>query len=128
MTYRPFILGIRILFMQLIKFENINLYSILRAAVGLGAIIVFLEIINKIENPEPDYPVLFFRPSREPRKDFTKTTKEDTLRRQGFRCNSCGDYSNYFDFHHKDGNKGNNYSSNCEALCPNCHAEKTRKN
>ena len=113
--------------MQPIKLENINLYSILHAGVGLLSIIVFLEMINKIENPEPAYPVFFIRPSREPRKDFTKTTKEDTLRRQGFRCNSCGENSNYFDFHHIDGNRGNNYSSNCEALCLNCHAMKTRK-
>jgi len=110
-----------------LKFENINLYSILYAGVGLLSIIVFLELIHKIENPEPAYPVFFIRPTPEPRKDFTKTTKDDTLRRQGFRCNFCGEYLEYPEFHHKDGNRVNNYPSNCEALCPNCHAKKTRK-
>ena len=113
--------------MQLIKLENINLFSILYTGVALGTIIVFLELIHKIENPEPAYPVFFIRPTTEPRKDFTKTTKDDTLRRQGFRCNFCGEYLEYPEFHHKDGNRVNNYPSNCEALCPNCHAKKTRK-
>ena len=113
--------------MQPIKLENINLYSILHASVGLLAIIVFLEMINKIENPEPAYPVFFIRPTPEPRKDFTKTTKDDILRRQVSRCNFCGEYLEYPEFHHKDGNRGNNYPSNCQALCPNCHAKKTRK-
>jgi len=103
------------------------LFSILYAGVGLGVIVVILEMINKIENPEPAYPV-FIRPTPEPRKDFTKTTEDNILQRQGHRCNSCGENSNYFDFHHIDGNRSNNYPSNCEALCPNCHAEKTRKN
>jgi len=113
--------------MEPIKFKKINLFSILNAALGLGFIIIIAEFFNKIENPEPAYPVFLIRPSRDPRKDFTKTTKEDTWRRQGFRCNSCGEYSKYPEFHHKDGNRGNNYPSNCEALCPNCHAKKTRK-
>jgi len=113
--------------MEPIKFKKINLFSILHAAVGLTFILIIAEFFNKIENPEPAYPVFFIRPSRDPRKDFTKTTKEDTWRRQGFRCNSCGDYSKYPEFHHIDGNRGNNYPSNCEALCPNCHAKKTRK-
>jgi len=58
--------------LKLIKFENINLFSALYAGLGLGVIIVILEMINKIENPEPAYPV-FIRPTPEPRKDFTKT-------------------------------------------------------
>jgi len=113
--------------MEPTKFKKINLNIILNATLGFLFIIIISELINKIENPEPAYPVFFIRPQLEPRKGFTKTTKEDTWRRQGFRCNSCGEYSNYFDFHHKDGNRGNNYPSNCEALCPNCHAKKTRK-
>jgi len=32
------------------------------------------------------------------------------------------------DFDHIDGNSSNNRLENCQALCPNCHAKKTRKN
>ena len=31
-----------------------------------------------------------------------------------------------WDYHHIDGDRSNNRPSNCEALCPYCHAEKTR--
>jgi len=31
-----------------------------------------------------------------------------------------------WDFDHKDGNRYNNSPSNCQALCPTCHAKKTR--
>ena len=32
-----------------------------------------------------------------------------------------------WDFDHIDGDSSNNSLSNCQALCPNCHAKKTRK-
>jgi 5-methylcytosine-specific restriction endonuclease McrA len=31
-----------------------------------------------------------------------------------------------WDYDHIDGNRSNNKISNCQALCPNCHAKKTR--
>jgi len=62
-----------------------------------------------------------------PRKDFADTTKRDTVIKQGFVCNSCRNRSNFLDFHHMNGDRSNNCPSNCEALCPNCHAAKTRK-
>jgi len=61
-----------------------------------------------------------------PRKDFSQSTKKSTLSYQGFVCNSCKNPSKYWDFHHRDWNRSNNSSSNCEALCPACHAKKTR--
>jgi len=61
------------------------------------------------------------------RRQFSKLTKKKTLIRQNFRCNSCGNPLEEVDFHHIDGNSSNNHISNCEALCQNCHANKTRK-
>jgi hypothetical protein len=31
-----------------------------------------------------------------------------------------------WDYDHKDGNRGNNKASNCQVLCPTCHAKKSR--
>jgi len=61
------------------------------------------------------------------RKGFSAKTKKITLNRQNGRCIRCGDLLEFPEFHHKDGNRSNNDASNCEALCPNCHAKKTRK-
>jgi len=33
----------------------------------------------------------------------------------------------FWDFHHKNGNSSDNSKRNCEALCLDCHAEKTRQ-
>jgi len=57
---------------------------------------------------------------------FSELTKQLTLIAQGFRCKMCGRFLDVVDFHHIDGNGANNLLSNCEALCPNCHAKKTR--
>ena len=61
------------------------------------------------------------------RKPFSKLTKEKTLEHQKNKCKKCGKKSAVWDFDHKDGKKSNNDVSNCQALCPNCHAKKTRK-
>jgi len=61
------------------------------------------------------------------RKQFLKLTKEEVLKMQKNRCRLCGKKSDIWDFDHIDGDKANNDISNCQALCPNCHAKKTRK-
>ena len=61
-----------------------------------------------------------------PRKDFSETTKKLTLKKQGYVCKICKKLSKHWDFHHKFG-RSNNRPFNCEALCPACHAENTRK-
>lgn len=62
------------------------------------------------------------------RKEFTKLTKEIIPKKQKNRCNLCDKKSDIWDFDHIDGDRSNNGISNCQALCPNCHAKKTRKN
>ena len=61
------------------------------------------------------------------RKQFSKLTKQITLKKQKNRCASCGKKSKLWDYDHIDGDRTNNEISNCQALCPNCHANKTRK-
>lgn len=61
------------------------------------------------------------------RKAFSKLVQEKVLSRQANRCNDCSEFLAYPEFHHKDGNRSNNSSWNCVALCPNCHAKITRK-
>ena len=60
------------------------------------------------------------------RKAFTTKSKQAVLLYQGFRCRSCNCVLNVREFDHIDGNKANNLSNNCQALCPNCHKIKTR--
>jgi hypothetical protein len=61
------------------------------------------------------------------RRGFPDYIKEDVLRKQNHRCAHCNKILNVVDWDHKDGNRSNNKESNCQALCPNCHAIKTRR-
>jgi len=61
------------------------------------------------------------------RKNFTKKTKSRKKKLENNRCEKCGVYDVPLEFDHKDGDRSNNHISNCELLCPNCHAKKTRK-
>jgi 5-methylcytosine-specific restriction endonuclease McrA len=60
------------------------------------------------------------------RRAFSKKTKQAVLFVQGFRCRSCNGVLYVHEFDHIDGNKANNQTSNCQALCPNCHAKLTK--
>ena len=60
------------------------------------------------------------------RKSFTKSTQKIIMNEQKNKCNDCGKKSKIWDFDHIDGDSSNNGLNNCQALCPNCHAKKTR--
>ena len=60
------------------------------------------------------------------RKAFSKATKKLVLISQDCKCASCKKTLEIVDFDHIDRNSSNNLASNCQALCPNCHAKKTR--
>lgn len=64
--------------------------------------------------------------SRE-RKGFPRYVKEKILTKQGHKCAHCRKILNVVDWDHKNGDRSNNRENNCQALCPNCHAIKTRK-
>ena len=59
------------------------------------------------------------------RHAFSNSVKENILEKQHHKCASCNRLLNVVEYHHKDGNRSNNKESNCQALCPNCHAIKT---
>jgi hypothetical protein len=60
------------------------------------------------------------------RRSFPQSVREETKRRQHYKCAICKRSTGLWDFDHRDGNRTNNRSNNCQALCPNCHARKTR--
>jgi hypothetical protein len=60
------------------------------------------------------------------RKGFSQMTRERILIRQNYRCVHCRKVLTVIDYHHKNGNRSDNKENNCQALCPNCHAIKTR--
>lgn len=61
------------------------------------------------------------------RKDFSEKTKKATLIKQKYKCNMCKKKLDVINWDHIDGNRSNNSITNCQALCPNCHAKKSRK-
>jgi len=61
------------------------------------------------------------------RRRFTKSDMIKTLNLQNKRCKDCKNKLKECDFDHADGDSTNNSLSNCQALCPNCHAKKSRR-
>jgi len=113
--------------MELIKFENLNLQTFVKAVAGIFVIALIFKLIEDISKPKPQAYSIFAIPTPKKRRVFSETTKRTALFRQGFTCKMCKKPSEHWDYHHIDGNRSNNCSINCEALCPNCHAKKTRK-
>lgn len=76
-----------------------------------------------------------------PRKEFTKPTKRDAIKRSGGLCEAIGEwyglevgqrcnaplsYGVEFDHIDLDANSKDNSLSNCAAVCKRCHSHKTR--
>lgn len=61
------------------------------------------------------------------RKGFSESVKKRVLAVQNHRCNNCYRILDMVNFDHIDGKRSNNSFFNCQALCPNCHAKKTRR-
>jgi multisubunit Na+/H+ antiporter MnhB subunit len=60
------------------------------------------------------------------RRSFPLEVKKQVLRDQDHKCAICRRNKGTWDYDHIDGNRTNNDVSNCQALCPDCHAKKTR--
>ena len=56
---------------------------------------------------------------------FPNSVKEKVLEKQRHKCANCNRLLNVVNYDHKNGDRSNNKESNCQALCPNCHAIKT---
>ena len=87
-----------------------------------AGILVGLALVIAKNSPNYYVPI----PKKLPRKDFALCVKKEVLARQANLCKSCGRFLDVVNFDHIDENPGNNDISNCQALCPNCHAKKTR--
>jgi hypothetical protein len=61
------------------------------------------------------------------RRAFPYYVKEEILQKQKYKCAHCKSYLKVREFDHKDGDRSNNDISNCQALCPTCHALKTSR-
>jgi len=61
------------------------------------------------------------------RNDFPKSVIEAQKRKQRYKCRSCKrHYRRILEADHMDSNPTNNRPSNCQMLCPNCHAYKSK--
>ena len=61
------------------------------------------------------------------RQYFSDSIKENIFDKQRHKCGHCKRLLNLVDYDRKDNDRSNNKESNCIALCPNCHAIKTRR-
>ncbi len=102
--------------------KTLNWYFNQHIVVQAGILLLAAKIIRDHSPP------VYYTPKPIPilRKDFAESTKKFTILMQGNVCNSCKKPTKFWDFHHKNRNSSDNSQRNCEALCPYCHAEKTR--
>ena len=61
------------------------------------------------------------------RHPFPDLVKEKVLEKQHHRCADCNRILNVVDWRHRNSDRSDNRESNCVALCPICHAIKTRR-
>jgi hypothetical protein len=136
MLLSPYIIVVIILlnFLLIIGFWSSN-------ASALGSSIKVIENLNWFDTEELVIISLLFlmiiggllmclfralKKRKKKRRLFTAQTKRIVLKSQKFKCLICRTNVGIWDYDHKDGNRGNNKLSNCQALCPICHAKKSR--
>lgn len=85
---------------------------------SFGVIIIIAAIAWKLKHR---------RERHKERHHFSDGLKEKVLEKQHHRCAACNRVLNVVDWHHRNGDRSDNRESNCVALCPNCHAIKTRR-
>ena len=86
--------------------------GVLISIVAVGLVLNFLNKLNKSTNRI--------------RKGFSQGTRKRILIKQNYRCSYCRRVLKVIDYHHKNGDRSDNRENNCQALCPNCHALRTR--
>lgn len=93
------------------------------ASFGIAIIIAILVIVSCVAIAIKKF---MRRGKHRERQHFSDSVKESVLRKQDHKCAHCKRILNVVDWDHKDRDRSNNSESNCQALCPNCHAIKTR--
>jgi hypothetical protein len=63
------------------------------------------------------------------RRAFASGIRQKTLEKQHYKCANCKRplKPRGTDYDHKNGNRSDNRAKNCQALCLNCHGDKTRR-
>ncbi len=85
--------------------------------ISVSVVIIIAAIARKLKYRKGKY---------KERQHFSDFIKEKVLEKQRHRCADCNRVLNVVDWHHKNRDRSDNRESNCVALCPNCHAIKTR--
>lgn len=60
------------------------------------------------------------------RRYFPESVKRQKLHEQNYKCIICKRSAGVWDYDHIDGDRSNNNPRNLQALCPTCHAKKSR--
>ena len=63
------------------------------------------------------------------RRAFASGVRRKTLEKQDYKCANCKRplKPRETDYDHKNANRSDNRQKNCQALCLNCHGDKTRR-
>jgi hypothetical protein len=109
-----FILGKQVMAYNGISHQSISNHG------NLGYLILFIIFIVIAYN------IWKLKHRTKKRRSFSADIKRQILINQNNKCAICKRNKGVWDYDHKDGNRSNNKISNCQALCPICHAKKTR--
>lgn len=111
-------LGLLFLLMALIIVPSIGLVAgnIVGILLGTGLFVIIALVIATVLK----------KGKKKERKSFRTEDRKLVVKMQNQKCAMCKHNAGVWDIDHIDGNRSNNHISNCQALCPNCHAKKTR--
>jgi len=89
-------------------------------SVGLLYLLIFVSVI-----------VVLYKLTHRKRKRraFASGVRRKTLEKQHYKCANCKRplKPRETDYDHKNANRSDNRQKNCQALCLNCHGDKTRR-
>ena len=95
------------------------------AIIGIMVFIIIIVIIVGVakSRSKPTAEIQEQHPSR---KDFSESIQHAVVTRQNNLCAECGNFTTIWEYDHINGKNWENDISNCQALCPKCHARKSR--